>query len=88
VPVSGALTVRPLCERVIRYHLAFVGGDGARYELVGQKDIRWLAPRVTLTHLPCEIRDEQHRRAATCEATFDLRRDSWSFLRSFQLWPR
>jgi hypothetical protein len=81
---EGTITIRPLVQRVIRYELSFVADDGRRYELVGQKDIRWTAPLKTFTTLPAEIVDEDHRRVGTCMTTFDLRRDWWSFLRSFR----
>ena len=57
---------------------------GKHYELVGQKDIRWLRPLRTFTYLPAEILDGEHRRVATCETAFDLKHDLWSFLRSFR----
>lgn len=84
VDVEGVLTIRPIGQRIIRYELSFVGDDGKPYELVGQKDIRWLSPLETFTHLPAEILDEDHRRVATCDTHFDLKRDGWSFLRSFR----
>jgi hypothetical protein len=84
VDVEGVITIRPVGQRIIRYELAFVGDDGKHYELVGQKDIRWRSPLKTFTHLPAEILDEEHRRVATCEIAFDLKKDGWSFLRSFR----
>jgi len=81
---EGTITIRPLGQRIIRYELAFVGADGKPYELVGQKDIRFRAPIETFTYLPADILDEEHRRVATCETRFDLRRDFWRFLRSFR----
>jgi hypothetical protein len=87
VDVEGVLTIRPFGQRIIRYELAFVGEGGKRYELVGQKDIRWLSPLRTFTYLPAEILDEEHRRVATCEVTFDLKKEWWSFLRSFRALP-
>lgn len=88
VDVEGVLTIRLFGERIIRYELAFAGHDGKRYELVGQKDLRWLSPFKTFTYLPAEILDEEHRRVGTCEATFDLKNDWWSLLRSFRPLPR
>jgi len=82
--VEGTITIRPFGQRIIRYELAFVGDDGRGYELVGQKDIRFTSPLRSFTHLPAEILDEDHRRVATCETSFDLVRDGWSFLRSFR----
>lgn len=87
VEIEGVITIRPLGQRIIRYELAFVGDDGKHYELVGQKDIRWLSPLKTFTYMPAEILDEEHRRVATCETTFDLKKDWWSFLRSFRALP-
>ena len=81
---EGTITIRPVGQRIIRYELSFVADDGKPYELVGQKDINWLRPLATFTKLPAEIRDEQHRRVGTCLTRFDLRRDGWSFLRSFR----
>jgi hypothetical protein len=84
VPCEGAIVIRPLGQRIIRYELAFVAEDGRRYELVGQKDISWLAPLRTFTTLPAEILDQDHRRIGTCLTRFDLKRDGWAFLRSFR----
>jgi len=87
VDVEGVITIRPVGQRIIRYELAFVGNDGKRYEMIGQKDIRWRSPLKTFTHLPAEILDEDHRRVATCETSFDLRKDGFRFLRSFRPLP-
>jgi hypothetical protein len=82
--VEGTLIIRPVGQKIIRYELAFVGDDGKRYELVGQKDIRWRKAIETLATLPLEVLDEEHRRVATCLTRFDYRNDLWSFLRSFR----
>lgn len=84
VDCEGTMTIRPIGQRIIRYELAFFGDDGAHYELVGQKDIRLLSLRRSLTYLPAEILDEQHRRIGVCETTFDVKNDLWSFLRSWK----
>lgn len=84
VDVEGVITIRLAGQRIIRYELAFVGNDGKHYQMVGQKDIRWLSPLKTFTYLPAEILDEEHRRVGTCETTFDLKNDWWTFLRSFR----
>lgn len=82
--VEGTIVIRPLGEKIIRYELSFVGDDGKRYEMVGQKDISWRRPVESLTTLPAEILDDQHRRVATCLTRFDYRNDLWTFLRSFR----
>lgn len=81
---TGVITIRPVGRRIIRYELSFQGDDGKYYELVGQKDIRWTSPLRTFTELPAEILDEEHRRVATCQTSFDYRNHWWSFLRSFR----
>ena len=81
---EGTITIRPIGQRIIRYELQFTGDDGKRYELVGQKDIRWRSPVHSFTYLPAEIFDGQHRRVGCCQTSFDLKRDGWSFLRSFR----
>lgn len=81
---EGVITIRPLGQKFIRYELSFIGDDGKAYELVGQKDIRYRSPLQSMTHLPAEILDEDHRRVATCRTWFDLKNDGWSFLRSFR----
>ncbi len=81
---EGTITIRPIGQRIIRYELSFVGDDGKQYEMIGQKDISWLSPFKTFTALPAEILDEDHRRIATCQTSFDLKNDLWSFLRSFR----
>ncbi len=83
-PTAGTITIRPVGQRIIRYELGFVGDDGATYELVGQKAIRWRAPRRTFSELPAEIRDAEHRRVAVCRTRFDIEHDLWAFLRSFR----
>ena len=81
---DGTIVIRPLGQRIIRYELAFTGDDGRRYEVVGQKDIRYRRLLETWTTLPLEILDEEHRRVATCLTRFDLRRQGLSFLKSFR----
>lgn len=81
---EGVITIRPIGQRIIRYELAFAGPDERAYTLVGQKDIRWLAPTRSFTHLPAEILDDGGRRVATCDTTFNLERDWWGFVRSFR----
>jgi hypothetical protein len=81
---EGVITIRPIGQRIIRYELSFIGDDGKPYELVGQKDIKWRSLLKTFTELPAEILDEEHRRVATCQTSFDAKNDLWRFLRSFR----
>ncbi len=82
--LEGTITIRPVVQRIIRYELAFQSDDGRRYELVGQKDIRWRDAIRTFTELPAEIIDDDHRRVGVCKTRFDLRHHWWTFLRSFR----
>lgn len=84
VDCEGTMIIRPIGQKIIRYELSFLGDDGKHYELVGQKGIRFLKLRHSLTYLPAEILDDQHRRVATCETSFDMKNDLWSFLRSWK----
>lgn len=81
---EGTIVIRPVGQRIIRYELSFLGDDGKRYEMVGQKDISWRRPVESFTTLPAEILDETGRRVATCLTRFDYRNDLWSFLKSFR----
>jgi hypothetical protein len=81
---EGVITIRPLGRRIIRYQLRFAGDDGKTYELIGQKDIRWRAPLHSFTYLLAEILDPHHQRVGSCQTSFDLKRDWWSFLCSFR----
>ncbi|CAN5383708.1 hypothetical protein BH11MYX1_BH11MYX1_06770 [soil metagenome] len=83
-PAEGTIEIRVLGKKIIRYELGFSADDGARYELVGQKDISYLHPFTSFTVLPAEIRDAKGSRVATCETRFDLRRHWWSFVRSLK----
>jgi hypothetical protein len=83
VPTEGTITIRPIDRRYIRYELVFTGQDGASYELVGEKTIRWLQPKDSFTHLRAEVTDAAGRPVGHVEAYFNLERDLWSFIRSF-----
>lgn len=87
-PANGTITIRPLGQGIIRYELQFAGDDGKPYEMIGQKTIQWRAPAWGFTHLPAEILDSDHRRIGACQTKFALKRDFWSFLRSFKPLPR
>jgi hypothetical protein len=83
-PLVGTMTLRPFLGRVIRYEFEFDGDDGQRYRFAGQKDIRWLDPLRSWTELPGELTDEDGQVIGTARTRFHLRRDGWSFLRSWR----
>lgn len=83
-PVVGTMTLRPFLGRLIRYEFEFDGDDGERYRFAGQKDIRWLDPLRSWTTLPGELTDEGGQVIGTASTRFHLRRDAWTFLRSWR----
>ena len=54
-PVQGTIDAAALADRRIPYDLFFIGSDGKRYRLRGEKDLSWLAPLETLFVLPFTI---------------------------------
>jgi hypothetical protein len=82
---DGRMLLRPMLGRVIRYELSFTGTDGRRYQLAGQKDIRWLDARRTWTELPAELTDDAGRVVATAELRMNIARDWLAFGSSFRV---
>jgi len=58
-PVQGTVGLHAVGDRRIPYDVAFVGEDGRRYHLRGEKDLSWLAPIHTLVELPFTIGVEE-----------------------------
>lgn len=54
-PVQGTIDAAAFADRRIPYDLFFIGEDGTRYRLRGEKDLSWLAPVETLVALPFTI---------------------------------
>jgi hypothetical protein len=82
--VTGAITIRPLTRRLIRYELAFRGDDGQDYQLAGQKDISLRHPVKSMTEMPAEIRDSRGTLVARADTTFDLQADLFHFVSSWR----
>ena len=82
----GVMRLRPVVERVIEYHLDFVGDDGQPYRFDGKKSIVWADAARTWTTLPGEIVDANRKVVASCALRFNLKHDSVSFLGSFRPW--
>ena len=53
--VQGTIDAAAMGEKRIPYDLYFIGDDGTRYRLRGEKDLSWLAPFETLLVLPFTI---------------------------------
>jgi len=83
-PLRGTLRLQPFLGRVIRYEFGFTGDDGKPYTFAGQKDIRWLSPLRTWTELPGDVRDGDGKLVGTARIPFDLKKDGWSFMRSWK----
>lgn len=70
-PLSGDLRISPLRRREIVYDFEFSGPeDERRYTFHGRKDLRWLSPLASATHMRGELRHEG-RELARGELTFD-----------------
>ena len=54
-PVQGTIDAAAFADKRIPYDLFFMGHDGRRYRLRGEKDLSWLAPFETLVVLPFTI---------------------------------
>jgi hypothetical protein len=74
-----------LAERCIAYRLAFLGDDGRRYELCGQREWSGLSPIDSLTRLPASLYGPTGREEARATLRFDLRTDWASWARSWRL---
>ena len=78
-PVQGTIGLHALGDRRIPYDLGFVGDEGRRYRLRGEKDLSWLAPVETLVVLPFTIGVDDGgvwTEVARGTMRFDVRKDS------------
>jgi hypothetical protein len=80
-PVSGSLFIWPH-RRVIRYELEFSAGDRS-LRLAGQKDVRLLDFRRTMTTLPAKLYDAHGAEVGHATVSFDWA-DLPAFLLSFR----
>src|SRR5258708_38366333 len=62
---TGTIVIKPLVQRIIRYELAFTGGDGKPYDMGGQKDISWRSPVKTRPTPPAQILAADQRPGGT-----------------------
>lgn len=84
-PLEGTLGFKLLDERRLPYRFTFVGDDGKRYELRGQKDFSPLAPVDSMTVLPASIYDAAGDEVGRATLRFDVRNDFGRWLRSFRV---
>jgi hypothetical protein len=82
---EGEITIRPIGQRIIRYELGFLGDDGVRYRLFGEKTVRLRSLRQSMTVLPAEIREaDTGKRVGTADTRFDLDADLLHFVASWR----
>ena len=81
-PVAGSLWIWPH-RQIVRYELSFpVGKSGHRLRLAGQKDVRLLDFRHTMSTLPAKLYDESGSELGHATVVFNWA-DLPAFLRSF-----
>lgn len=84
VAVEGAVTMRLFEERRIPYDLGFVGDDGRRFRLRGQRDFFVHDVVDSLTLLPASLYDDEGREVGRATLRFDARRELPLTLRSLR----
>jgi hypothetical protein len=84
-PLQGKVAFRLFDERRISHQLEFVGDDGARYQLLGQREFSGLAPIESLTLLPASLCDDQGEEIGRATLRLDLRTDWALWIKSFRL---
>lgn len=77
-PVQGTIDTAAVADKRIPYDLAFVGDDGRRYRLRGEKDLSWLAPFETLVVLPFTIGAEEDTWVEVARGTLRTHADARS----------
>jgi hypothetical protein len=84
-PLEGTLGFRLVDERRLPYRFDFVGDDGERYELSGQKEWSGLAPIESMTLLPASLYDGGGEEMARATLRFDVRSDLGRWMKSFRV---
>jgi hypothetical protein len=84
-PVEGSVASRLLDERRVLYRLAFVGDDGCRYELSGQKEWSSLMPFDSVTLLAAALYDGAGDEIGRVTLRFDLRADWARWVKSVRV---
>jgi hypothetical protein len=80
--VTGSLLIRPVGQRLLGYQLNFANADGNPLRFAGKKQIAWSSPVRSWTTLPFQILAND-KEVASGVVVFDIKRDWWSFSRSF-----
>jgi hypothetical protein len=88
-PLHGKIVFRLFDERRISHDLRFAGEDGARYQLIGQREFSGISPVDSLTLLPASLCDERGEEIGRATLRLDLRADWASWLKSLRVrWDR
>jgi hypothetical protein len=77
--LEGAVAFRFVDEQRVSFLFAFIGDDGRRYELSGEKEWSGLAPFESIALLPATLYDERGDELARATLRFDLR-SGWARL--------
>lgn len=83
--LEGTVSFKLISERRMPYRLSFVGDDGHRYGLSGQREWSGLSPIDSLTVLPASLYDEGGEELGRATLRFDVRADWASWMKSFRL---
>ncbi len=86
-PVEGLLQMTPPRGRELRYEFTFVSAPGDSFRFVGKKVISPRRPVHSMIHLEGVIFGPDDEVKGQAWVEFDLRRDLWSFMRSWTLAP-
>jgi hypothetical protein len=84
-PLCGALLLKLIEDRRLRYDLAFDADDGKGYVLRGEQDVMLIAIVDSLTTLPASLYDSAGREIARALFRFDLQRDLGKLLKSIRI---
>ena len=83
--VDGTFGFRLFDERRLPYRLSFLGDDGRRYELSGQKEWSRFSPVASLTLLPVSLYDDRSEELGRAVLRFDWRSDWARWVKSFRV---
>lgn len=83
--LEGTLAFKLVDERRLPYRFTFLGDDGRRYALSGQKEWNGLAPIESMTRLPASVCDEHGEEIGRATLRFDVQRDLKPWIKSFRL---
>jgi hypothetical protein len=83
--LEGTVCFKLLSERRMPYRLSFLGDDGRRYELTGQREWSGLRPIDSMTILLATLYATGGDEIGRATLRFDVRADLSPWLRSFRL---